>query len=143
MARPGRTTPDKVKSIIDVDIRLINQRAVNVDLLDFIDPANELITEICLPVGYTDERLELIERWLSAHFYTVLSPRANRERVSSLQAQYQSKVDLGFDTSHYGQTAMRLDTNGGLARLNALIKKGLGHVNVAIKWAGTIPPEEC
>jgi len=132
-----RTTLDEVCMVIEIDFDLITEEAA---FDAFIVPANELVTEFCTgtngpATAYTDERLELIERWLAAHFYTNLDPRAVSEKADSVSARYQSKVDLGFDTSHYGQTAMRLDTNGGLTGLNTRTKNGATKVGVA--WLGT------
>lgn len=126
MALPGRTTRAAVRSIIEAD----DVPDATVDIDRFIDGANELVTEVCAGVlkadgvtlYYDNYRLELIECWLAAHLYTNFAPRATRERVGRLLQENQSKVDLGFDTSHYGQTAMRFDTNGGLAALNAKMK---------------------
>ena len=84
---------------------------------------------------YDVTRLELIERWLSAHVYTIRDMRASEERAGTVSERKQSMVGLGFDTSHYGQMAMRLDTKGGLAALNARIKKGTGQT-VQISWLG-------
>jgi len=43
---------------------------------------------------------------------------------------------VGFDTSHYGQMAMRLDYYGGLSELNEDIKNGTGGTPT-ITWMGT------
>ena len=95
--------------------------------------ANELVTEVCTDKGYTDSRLELIERWLSAHFYTNRDPRAVNEKAGPVGVTYQSAVALNLNTSHYGQTAMLLDTAGGLAALNTLKKKKV----LSVSWLGT------
>src|SRR6185369_6739974 len=122
---PGRTTSTLVRGIVDADL--------DVSLDPFIDAANELVTEICSFVEdvdgnlrYTSSRLELIERWLAAHFYCILDARGRRERVSSLTFESQSKVDLGLDVTHYGQQAKRLDTAGGLAKLDDKTKTTAG-----------------
>jgi len=121
-----RTTSGQVAEIIEVD--------VTIGLTPFMSVANELVTEVCSDAGYTDERLELIERWLSAHFYTNRDPRAVSEHAGPVGATYQSAVDLNLNTSHYGQTAMLLDTAGGLAGLNKQ-RKRIGSVT----WLGTKP----
>ena len=110
-----RTTEELVGLCIELDD--------TVDAEFAIEAANALVTEICAPVAltnpaYDDVRLELIERWLAAHFYAVRESRLRQENISRLQDQYQSRVDIGFDVTHYGQQAMRLDTAGGLADLN-------------------------
>ena len=132
-----RTTAEDVQGIIEVDASIIPDDA---SMLPFITVANELVTEYCVGQGYTDARLELIERWLSAHFYTIRDMRAESEKAGPVSAKYQSKVDLGFDSSHYGQTAMRLDTQGGLSRLNKTIKDG-NRVAVGVTWLGTSSDE--
>jgi len=134
----ARTTKADVEGIIELDASVVPDDAA---LLPFITVANELVTEACTgdngpDTAYSAERLELIERWLTAHFYTNRDPRAVTEKAGSVSAAYQSRVDLGFNTSHYGQTAMRLDTNGGLAKINDDTQKG-GKPRVGVTWLGT------
>lgn len=125
----ARTTGALVSGIIEVD--------ANISLDPFIEIANDLVTECCGDVvAYTAARLERIERWLAAHFYAVRDMRVESEKAGPVSEKKQSAVDLGFDTSHYGQTAMRLDTNGGLAALNQRAKKGVTD-HVGITWLGT------
>lgn len=101
----------------------------------FIEAANALVTEKCSTDDYDDTRLELIERWLSAHFYCIREMRAEMEKAGSVSEKKQSKVDLGFDVTHYGQMAMRFDTAGGLAKLNQEIKSG-GVSSIGFTWLG-------
>jgi hypothetical protein len=137
----SRTTKAQVEAIIELDSQIVPDESA---LAAFITVANELVTECCTgtvgpAIAYTDARLELIERWLAAHFYTNRDPRLVSERAGSVSADYQSVVGLGFETSHYGQTAMRLDTNGGLARLNTTMKTGSSRIGVT--WLGSTPDE--
>ena len=129
-----RTTDAAVKLIIEVDI--------NISTTSFIEAANALVTQCCtnLTTDYTDAHLELIERWLSAHMYTNRDMRASEERAGDVSQRLQSKVDLGFDTSHYGQMAMRLDYQGGLAALNEKIKKGQ-RATVSLTYLGKTEDE--
>lgn len=106
-----RTTSAAVEGIIEVD--------ANISLTPFIETASALVDDIAVDSGHTDTRLELIERWLSAHFYTVRDPRAVRERADRIEVAYQSKVDLNLSTSHYGQQAMILDTSGLLRSISS------------------------
>ena len=129
----ARTTLALVEGIIEV--------YTGITLTPFITAANMLVTQCCtdLTDDYTTAELVIIETWLSAHFYTVKDMRAEMERAGSVQEKVQSKVDLGFDTSHYGQTAMRLDYHGGLGKLNEQIKKGeVKQLNFT--WVGTEKP---
>lgn len=132
-----RTTYEAVGGIIELDSSIVPDAA---SMLPFITVASEFVDECCTgdagpSTAYTDERLELIERWLAAHIYTNRDPRVVNEKAGSVGGSYQSRVGLGFDTSHYGQTAMRLDTNGGLSKLNDDMKKGKPVVSAV--WLGT------
>lgn len=122
----ARTTSASVQGIIEVDAAI--------DLNPFILVANELVTEVCSDAGYSDERLELIERWLAAHFYCTRDPRASREQAGPVAQSLQSVIDLGLNNSHYGQTALLLDTAGGLAALNKTSQKGKRTASVT--WMG-------
>lgn len=126
----ARTTDELVEGIIEVDS--------NIALTPFIGAANTLVTKCCtnLDKDYTDDELQQIETWLAAHFYTVREGRAFREKAGSVSEELQSKVDLGFSTSHYGQMAMTLDYQGGLAALNETTKNGTSN-KVGITWFGT------
>ena len=125
-----RTTDDLVEGIIEVDSAI--------SLTPFIDAANMLVTKFCtdLTDDYTADELKKIETWLAAHFYTVREGRAFVEKAGPVSERKQSKVDLGFATSHYGQHAMTLDYYGGLAALNERIKKGKAN-RISITWLGT------
>ena len=130
-----RTTDVLVGGIIEVDA------AIDID--PFIETANVLVTDLCATavdedgvLVYSSVRLELIERWLSAHFYATRDPRAVYEKAGPVAQENQSKVGLGFNNSHYGQMAMRLDTEGGLARLDYSVGKG-GLPRAGVTWLGT------
>lgn len=114
----ARTTDELVQGIIEVDSAI--------SLTPFIAVANAIVTECCtdLDDDYTDEMLILIETWLAAHMYTVRDGRTFREKAGPVSEEKQSAVALGFNSSHYGQTAMRLDVKGGLSALEASSKKG-------------------
>jgi len=125
----SRTTSIAVSEIIEVD--------TSISLTPFINTASAMVTKHCAELyAYTDEELELIERYLAAHFYTLRDPRPTQETAGKVNQWLQSKVDLGLATSHYGQMAMVLDYNGGLSKLNTETKKG-GKRTVGISWLGT------
>lgn len=119
----------------------IIENSESITLTPFIEAANLLVTQCCtdLTVDYTSDELEKIETWLAAHVFTIRDMRAEYEKAGSVSEKKQSKVDLGFDTSHYGQMAMRLDYRGGLAKLNVEVKKGAVKIFVGL-WMGTEKP---
>jgi hypothetical protein len=135
-----RTTSDLVKGIINVK--------AGVDLTPFILSANELVTECCEPVTrldgspwHSDVRLELIERWLSAHFYAVFKPRSVSVTAGTVQESTESKVDIGLRVTKYGQQALDMDTSGALAALDNSLKKVTkalpGGGRSGVTWLGT------
>jgi len=130
-----RTTYAAVAKIIEVDL------TITTDLVPFIEAANQLVTDVCGNYDSDDQydagKLELIERWLAAHFYAIRDPRAKSEHAGPVGAGYQSKVDLGLDVTHYGQMAKRLDTVGGLAELDERLKKGKRIITPSLTWLGT------
>lgn len=110
-----RTNETNVELIIEID--------EGTDLTVPISLANELVTEL-LSTYYTEFRLELIERYLAAHFYTVSNPLAKSEKAGDVGVTYEGVTEMGFNSSKYGQTAMRLDTKGLLAALEDSQRKG-------------------
>lgn len=130
----ARTTALAVQGIIEVE--------EGHDLTPYITAANELVTEVCEPLGYSELRLELIERWLSAHFYTNFDPRPVREHAGPVGEELQGKIDLYLDSSIYGQNAKMLDTKGGLAALGKKIEDGAVDLTGALGafWLGYYCP---
>lgn len=137
----NRTTSLAVEAIVEVDPTIV--------LDPFIEIANTLVTEVCgsaispiTNLPYDATRLELIERWLSAHFYCIRDPRTTEEQAGhGVGEQFESKVDYGFNITRYGQQALRLDTAGGLAKLDrATDSTRGGQASVASGfWLGSFP----
>lgn len=122
----ARTTPAAVGGIIEVDVAI--------DLAPFIETASALVDDVAAAdtnAVLTVTRLELIERWLSAHFYAIRDPRPTRERADRIELTYQSKVDLNLAVTHYGQQAMSLDSTGQL-RMMSDSKRRV----VSVNWLG-------
>lgn len=119
-----RTTEAAVAGIIEVD--------PDIPLAPFIETASNLTDRVAagdFPVTLTT--LELIERWLSAHFYAQRDPRVTSERAGSVGASYQSAVKTGLKNTHYGQMALSLDPTGILASLAD------GSRVATVTWLGT------
>lgn len=142
-----RTSSEAVAVICEVDDEI--------DLTDFITMANELTTELPASVmkadGVTpylsDVRLELIERQLAAHFYSMLNPKTTLERIGSAQVNYETnKVDFNLKLTRYGQQAIVLDTTGKLAAYNNSLEKVLMKLPTGMKmqalWLGSDANDE-
>lgn len=135
---PGRTTPTLIQLTCDIDPTVANG-----NLQQFINSANELVTEICAPFPYTFERLQLIETWLAAAFYRVWDRKAKSESVNGegagVAASYESSTTLMLFNSEEGQMAMLLDTYGGLSQMSVLMTKGMYRRRVGMKYVGGPP----
>jgi hypothetical protein len=132
-----RTTAAAVEGILD--------ESPSLTLTPFIETASYLVDKACATATqddgsdyYTATDLELIERWLSAHFYHIAATRANREEAGSVAETKRSKVDLKLSLTHYGQQAMLLDVAGGLTTLN---EEGV-RISTRVTWLGTPTEEE-
>ncbi len=125
-----RTTDEAVGGIIDVDS--------GDDLTPFILSANELVTEICVPAGYTEQRLELIERWLAAHFYAIFnqSNAIQSEKTGPVSASYMSNIGRVLQYTRWGQQVLALDTKGGLAALSKSAEEGK-KIPLGLTYLGT------
>lgn len=129
---PLRTTAAAVELIL-----FEYQSAVS--LVPFIEVANDLVTEVCVnsdSYTYTTTKLELIERWLSAHFYEIREARAYNVGAGSVRETKESRVDLGFDLTRYGQMAKRIDVAGNLAAMDKRTEIG-GKKSVGVIHLGT------
>lgn len=114
-----RTTSSLVKGILMRDYD--NRRTPSLD--PFILTANSLVnrlstraTEIGLSVG--SETLELVERWLAAHYYVMSDKTFAENTTSGASAVYQGQTGMSLDASFYGQTAQTLDPTGLLGKLS-------------------------
>lgn len=141
-----RTTADEVKKLVEVDT------TISSDLLPFITSASILVDKVCatklaadgVSNFYDAAELELIERWLAAHFYTIRDNRIASEGVKSLTASYQFSIGKGLSSSMQGQTAMMLDRAGGLASLSKSMEEGRGRkVGIVALGCGDADEETC
>lgn len=131
----ARTTDIAVAGIIEVDNEI--------SLTPFIDAANLLVTNVCTNSGYTEATLEMIERYLSAHFYLLRDPQIRSSQImgGTGEAYEQISTDLGLSVTKYGQQAKVLDYKGNLAVLDVALKKKLAPRKQSLHWLGTDPNE--
>ena len=108
----ARTNPTSVKTVLgsDLDDPIVDS---------YIQVANALVTE---KLGSSDlgaTRLEMIERWLSAHLIAITRERfAIRETIGEASVQYAGEFGRGLDSTSYGQMVMILDTTGELSKMS-------------------------
>lgn len=125
----ARTTIAAVQKIISYDAVLIP------DIQPFIDDASTMVTAI-IAIDNTPlaASLEMTERYLAAHLIAVTDPRLQSEQVKTLQQSFQVRLMDGLGITHFGQTAMQLDTTGRLARWNKQVVEGGG--SKQFFWSG-------
>lgn len=117
-----RTTVAAVAKLLDpdgIDDLLQEIEDEVIDLQPGIDAGHNLVDSVCLESGYTDKTLELIERWVSAHYCAVQLPKQKQESVKGLTTTYEGQSGLGLNFTRFGQQAMILDYAGNLAKVNA------------------------
>ena len=132
---PARTEATRVRRVLGLEAG-----EEEFDLSTSIETANSVVTDICLDTAtytYTPAKLELVERWLAAHFYTVTGGQVTVEQVASLRQQYAFKIDLYLNNTKYGQMAIALDTNGSLVAFQQLLENGGRHKAGAF-WLGRV-----
>jgi len=127
----ARTTSAEVAKIIDTDATL--------DLRPFIDTANALVDWLnttCDSLNaLSASDLELIERWLSAHFYAHRDQLYTEKSTGKSSGRFQGQTAMALSSTQYGQTAMALDITGCLARRSADANEG-GRRRVGVQWLG-------
>lgn len=130
-----RTTEDAVRAIVD------NSTAI--DMTPFIQIANRLVTKIDAADTSSeldDTDLELIERWLAAHFYAHRDQLLSSKSTSGASGSFQGQTGMFFTASQYGQTALLFDTTGYLANLEQQAKNG--RQKVSVTWLGSTQTQQ-
>lgn len=108
----------------------------SISLASSVDTATDLVTELCVPEGYTATRLELIERWLAAHFAAIGPLRQYASRaIGEANASFDRVIGLALDQTPYGQMAKVLDTKGGLSAAGGADAEG----TAGVLWLGETP----
>lgn len=119
----SRVTPAELKVIYPTS-------ATDETLQVFIDMANSVVDEELLNKGLSEDRLKMIELYLSAHFASMsLSAGGTvgglkKRKVGDSEEEYVTNAqNYGYMSSKYGQTAVLLDTSGTLgAQTNNPVK---------------------
>lgn len=110
-----RTTERAVKAILGSHYdgtkglqSFIDTAVILVDRIEAADSAGDM----------TASSLEIVERYLTAHFYAHDDQITQSRSTGGASGQFQGRTDLGFDATLYGQTAKRLDATGLLVKLD-------------------------
>ena len=96
-------------------------------LTPFIDTANSLVSRVATAdtlVTLSAVDLELIERWLAAHFYAHADQLMTSKSTGGASGSFQGQTGMVLESTQYGQTAMLLDSTGYLSRLSNETKTG-------------------
>jgi energy-converting hydrogenase Eha subunit H len=123
----ARTTLAAVNKIIQYDSTNIPDPQL------MLDSASLMVTNV-IGTALDTSTAELVERYLAAHLIAISDPRIQSEQVRSLQQSYQVRLSDGLGITHFGSTAMMLDSSGKLAVWNNKIVKGM--VKFDLFWAG-------
>lgn len=136
----ARTTSDAVIGILASNYGTQDGGLTLPDLTPFIATANSVVTQMVtlglsriVPASWIAADLELIERWLSAHFYCVMDPLYSSKSTGGASGSFQRGPQQdGFESTDYGRAACQMDTTGTL--------RAIGRRQVAgAKWLGTDP----
>lgn len=110
------------------------------DLSPYIATASVLVDRIAAravenELTVTDAELEILERWLAAHFFKVSDRPASFMTVGKSQTTFDGKTAMYLQSTLYGQTAALLDPSGYLAEISVETEGG-GRKPVTVFWAG-------
>lgn len=124
-----RTTSSAVGGVIDME--------TGFDFDPFIATATDLVDAIAAEAGnsYSSTTLELIERWLAAHFAAIHTRIAQRQEIGAAEQEAAMNVGRGLDLTEWGQMAQVLDRDGFLSTLSKKRKVA------AVYWLGEEVPE--
>ena len=108
-------------------------------LQPFIDTANVIVTRVAAcatakGITLSSAELELIERWLAAHFYKCSDQAFSSESTGGASGSYQGQTGMYLEGTKYGQTAINLDYSGCLLAISKGMRAGAS-------WLGKVPSE--
>lgn len=132
---PPRTDSQKVKGVLGVNYG-------SIDLAPFMDTANVVVTRVAAcaigrSITLTAAELELIERWLSGHFYAMADQLYTSKSTGGASGTFQGQTGMYLESTIYGQTAMRLDWSGCLQAIGGPERKVAGGF-----WLGKPPSKQ-
>jgi hypothetical protein len=101
------------------------------DLQQYIDTATLTVDQVEVKAAaknkaLTTAQLEMIERWLAAHYYTRMDPTYTSRSTQGASGNFTQPKD---DPERYRKTAIELDTSGSL---NAILNR----LTAGTEWLG-------
>lgn len=97
----------KVKDIIETDL---DDGIVQA----YVDSAGVLVNQLPLADPVKSE----VQKWLAAHFIAIRDKISVHEEAGTAEIQYSDVFGENLSSSHYGQTAMVMDTSGRLQSIS-------------------------
>ena len=134
----ARTNAGAVQSILQKDYDTIDTPS----LQGYIETASLVVDDVvdCATakgVSFSSTRLEVIERWLAAHFYGQSDKPYTNKSTNGASAGFSGQTGMYLESTLYGQTATRLDSTGCLAAI------ANGERKVAsLNWLGKAPSDQ-
>jgi len=122
MSVPPRTKPELVEAVLGGTAEESNWDGMT-DLTPYISSATVIVDRVYSAalnkafnaVTLTAQELELIERWLAAHFYCTMDPLYRSKSTLGASGQFQrGQAAAGFETTDYGARACEIDYSGCL-----------------------------
>ncbi len=138
----SRTTFDAVAELLGDGQAGGNYDTVNQPSLQgFIETASAVVDRVATcatrkGLDLSTTELELIERWLAAHFYCVVDPIYTSRSTNGASASFQvGQAMEGFGSTEYGRQALAMDYSGCLKNIS--LKQRARSV-----WTGKVPSEQ-
>lgn len=112
------------------------------DLQQFVDTAAILVDRVATcavsrGTPLSTGELEMVERWLSAHFYVQSDQALASKATAGSSGSFQGQYAMYLENSKYGQTAMAIDSSGCLAAIAA----GSDRRVASLTWLGKTESE--
>lgn len=120
----ARTTSALVQGILGDDYN------GSTNLNPFISTASVVVNRVRLcaiekEIPLTTEELELLERWLAAHYYCQSDTTYKSKSTGGASGSFRGGDGMGFESTLYGQSAMmNIDPSGCLANLDKTTSAG-------------------
>ena len=132
----SRTTSNAVKQLLGSNYGT-DHLGNDPSLRPYIDTAAVIIARVITCATskgftHTSAELELIERWLAAHYYTRMDPTYTSKSTAGASGSFTSPKD---DTERYRQSAIELDASGCLKLI-------LSRNKATAVWLGKVPSDQ-